>query len=268
MDYRIGTRCDPCTLRIRISSLKPCTLRLQVIDLSQANTFLANREVILLAGSTHDCYVPMPISPWESFVRIFDTYQGPSSPATGYQVLEIRKMGLQTHLDAIGWNNAEIQQAIKFGRHLCYNMGWLPETAADRAYCSPDGSLKLKYLPVLIDPEKGIESITPMRISQDTAIMEASQKRCVPFTVAGRAVMYFHEFSHKYENKDPEWELEADLNGLTIYLGLGYSRYEALQVYRQVFNTVPSPETSDRMVHIERFINNFEYYISNLKNTS
>lgn len=260
MDYTIGTRCDPCTIKIRISSLKPCQLRLQVIDPQLANTFLANRLVITRAGESHDCFVPLPVSPYKSLIRIMA--DNPGYPdGDGYTVESITKMGLTTYKDAIDWTNKEVRQAIKLGYQFCYNAGWLPTTADDRAYCSPDASLRIKYLPVLLDPKTNKESVTPMRISETTSIIEASQSLCIPFTVAGRAVMYFHEFSHKYENKDPDWELEADLNGLTIYLALGFSRYEALQVYQTVFSRVPSEENTKRMVHIERFINNFEHLI-------
>jgi hypothetical protein len=261
MNYTIGTRHDPCTLHIRISSLKPCKLRLQVIDQTLANTFLADRDVLTTAGSTHDCYVPLPLSPWIAFVRIYDQNGQPGSP-DGFTVEAITKMGLQTYRQAIDWNNPEIAQAIRLGSSFCYNAGWLPVLPQDEAYCSPDQSLKLKYLSTLVNPQSGTESVTPMRISQSTAIMEASQTLVVPFTVPGRAVMYYHEVSHKYENKNPDWELEADLNGLTIYLALGFSRYEALQVYKQVFGRVNSPENQDRMLHIERFINDFEHYIN------
>lgn len=261
MDYSIGTACDPCTLHMRIRSLNGGNLRLQVIDRRFANTFLADRLVVAFPRTEHDCYVPLPISPPVSYVRIFDEQEGPSGPGNSFNVLKIRKMGLQTYREAIDWLNPEIFQAIALGSRFCYNAGWLDTTGEDRAYCSPDQSLKIKYLDILINPQTNQKSVTPMRIADDTNIMEASRILCVPFTVSGRLAMYFHEFAHKFKNKNPRWELEADLNGLIIYLALGYSRYEALQVYTKVFSSVPSPENTERLSHIEQFINNFEYYI-------
>jgi hypothetical protein len=268
MEYIIRTCCDPCTIKVRVrldvvARSRPATVALQVYDPSQAYTVLADRQIRGQAGEVHECFIPVPVSPWETRVRILLIGEG--SEAERFSVLEVRKMGLATYMHAIDWRSPEVAQAISLGNRFCYNMGILPTLPVDRAYGSPDGSLKIKYLPVLDNPTTGQESVTPMRISDATAIMEASQKKCVPFTVPGRAVMFFHEFSHKYENQHPEWELEADLNGLTIYLALGYSRYEALQVYRTVFHQVDTPENRDRLANISDFINNFESLIKHQK---
>jgi hypothetical protein len=240
---------------------------LQVFDPTLANTYLADRIINTQSGEIHNCYVPMPISPWKSIVRVFSgvNSQGDNPPKV-FHVETISQMGIKTYRDAIDWNDAELGQAIKLGNRFCYNAGWLPTLPDDQAYCSPDGSLRIQYLPTLIEPKSGKESVTPMRISESTAIMQANQKLIVPYTIAGRAVMYWHEYSHKFKNNREDWELEADLNGLTIYLGLGYSRYEALQVYEQVFKRVPSPENNERMAHIQKFIKGFELYIKKSKN--
>lgn len=263
MEYIIGTKCDPCTLKVQIRSLQAGKLLLQVYDPAHANTVLANRIIDAQGHETHTCYVPMPVSPWEARLRVVPAAGGKDADA--FQIVEVRKMQLATFHQAIDWSNAEMHQAIQLGNRFCYNLGTLSTLPIDQAYCSPDGVLKIKYLPVLDNPDTGQEAVTPMRIDDHTNIMEASQKKCIPFTVAGRAVMFFHEYSHKFENEHPDWELEADLNGLTIYLALGWSRYEALQVYHQVFNQVDSPENRDRLAHIEDFIKNFEYYIKKTK---
>jgi hypothetical protein len=53
-------------------------------------------------------------------------------------------------------------------------------------------------------------------------------------------------------------ETEADLNGLLIYLGLGYPRIEACEAFLEVFEQYPSEENGKRYKKIENFINNFE----------
>ncbi len=209
----------------------------------------------------------MPVSPWKSIIRLIGNVEnaGDNFPKV-FHVETISKMGMKTYKEAIDWDDPELRQAIKLGRSFCYNAGWLPTLPEDQAYSSPDGSLRLQYLPTLIDPRTGQESVTPMRIGERTAVMQANQKLIIPFTTSGRAVMYWHEYSHKYKNTKEDWELEADLNGLTIYLGLGYSQYEAIQVYEQVFSRVPSPENTERMAHIRKFITGFETYIKKSKN--
>ena len=53
-------------------------------------------------------------------------------------------------------------------------------------------------------------------------------------------------------------ETEADLNALIIYLGLGYPRIDAYNVFTQVFHTSPTELNKDRMKIIDDFIRNFE----------
>lgn len=259
MDYTIRIDNDPCTLVIAFSSLKSCQLTVQVWDDNQANTFLADRTCVTRPGQADFCCIPMPLAPGIAHISINDTSGGADSAS--YTVLSIQKMKLKRYEDAIDWLKPELLQAINLGSHFCYNAGWLATNDEDQAYCSIDRSLKMQYLPTLEDPETGKESVTPMRIGDSTGIMQASQKLVVPFTVPGRLVMFYHEFSHKFENKDISWELEADLNGLTIYLGLGFSPYEAKQIYRTIFKKVDSPENQERLVHIEAFIDNFSTYI-------
>jgi hypothetical protein len=67
-----------------------------------------------------------------------------------------------------------------------------------------------------------------------------------------------HEFSHYYLNTDMSNETEADLNGLIIYLGLGYPRIDAYNVFTQVFVTSPNEVNHERMRIIDNFIRNFE----------
>ena len=263
MNYTIGTKSAPCTLVIQLSSLTPVLLRVQVLDPTLSHTVLADRDIQVLPGQAQDCVIPMPVSPWKALVRIVD--QGPTAGSDSFKVISMKTTELRTYRAAIDWDNAEIKQAISLGKRFCYNAGWLPASADGQAYCSPDMSLKLIYLPSLVDPKSGKESVTPMRISQSTSVMEGSQKLCIPYTVPGRAVMFYHEFSHKFENQQANWELEADLNGLTIYLALGFSKYEALQIYTTIFKRVDSPENRDRLAHIENFINNFEHFISKSK---
>ena len=67
-----------------------------------------------------------------------------------------------------------------------------------------------------------------------------------------------HEFAHFYLNKNIDDETEADLNGLLIYLGLGYPRIEGYEAFLQVFEGSPTAENKKRYDVINEFIQNFE----------
>ena len=53
-------------------------------------------------------------------------------------------------------------------------------------------------------------------------------------------------------------ESEADINGLLIYLGLGYPRIEGYQAFLEVFKDAPSNQNKVRYDIIDNFIKNFE----------
>jgi hypothetical protein len=73
-----------------------------------------------------------------------------------------------------------------------------------------------------------------------------------------RMAILLHEFAHFYLNKNIDDETEADLNGLLIYLGLGYPRIEGYEAFLQVFEGSPTPENKKRYDVINEFIQNFE----------
>jgi hypothetical protein len=50
------------------------------------------------------------------------------------------------------------------------------------------------------------------------------------------------------------------LNGLLIYLGLGYPRIEAFEVFAKTFANAPSEQNKMRFDKIKNFIDNFEKF--------
>ena len=75
-------------------------------------------------------------------------------------------------------------------------------------------------------------------------------------------IILLHEFSHKYRNPKIDLEISnevgADLNALYIYLGLGYSKVDAIFVFANVFLKAQSQGNLDRMRKIMDYIKRFE----------
>jgi ferritin len=75
-------------------------------------------------------------------------------------------------------------------------------------------------------------------------------------------MILLHEFSHKYKNPKIGLkisdEVGADINALYIYLGLGFSKIDAICVYANVFLKAQTPSNIDRMRKINDYINKFE----------
>ena len=69
-----------------------------------------------------------------------------------------------------------------------------------------------------------------------------------------------HEFSHFNLNENIDDESEADLNGLLMYLGLGFPRIEASSAWLEVFLGAQTEQNKERYKLIEQFIKDFENY--------
>jgi hypothetical protein len=113
-------------------------------------------------------------------------------------------------------------------------------------------------MPIIED--NGVEQTTPARIDIDSGIIEVSKRQFIEYTIPNRMAILLHEFSHIYLNDNVDDEVEADLNGLLIYLGLGYPRIEAFEVFAKTFMNNPTDENGMRFDSIKNFIDNFETY--------
>lgn len=255
MNFRVSTNIEPCTLRIKVKTFVKCTLRLIVYDENQVNTVFTNRFKTF--DGNGELYVRMPLAPKVAVVTIFNQATGnrPKDQESDFEVVEIKKMGLERRLDVADISNPKIRSFVEFAQRFCYNAGVLP---VNRMYRSDDGQFEMNYLPVIINSRTGLEYPTPARISKHTGIIDINQKRIVPLTVPGRMAVICHEFAHLHMNKNMYNEKEADLNGLLIYLGLGFPRIEACEVFLKTFYTAATDANLDRYKSIERFINEFE----------
>jgi hypothetical protein len=150
--------------------------------------------------------------------------------------------------------NKSVKHFVDFAQRFCFNAPYL---ATGKSYQSDNGGFMIEYLPTIIDA-KGKELTTPARISRISGRIQVSKKQFDQYTVPMRFAILCHEFSHFYVNEDMADESEADMNGLLIYLGLGYPRIEAFEAFLEVFEHYPSQENKRRYDKIKNFINNFE----------
>ena len=88
--------------------------------------------------------------------------------------------------------------------------------------------------------------------------MEVSQKAFRRMTIPMRMAILCHEFSHFYMNKVTTDEIEADLNALKIYLGMGYPVIEAHKAFLETFMKYPSETNKERYEYLKTFMDNWE----------
>jgi hypothetical protein len=169
-----------------------------------------------------------------------------------FEVESITKGALEKKLDVIDFSNTDVRSFVNFATRFSYNAGTLPSGT----YVSDDRKFVIKYLPTIED--NGEEQTTPARIDITNGNIEISKKQFVKYTVPNRMAILLHEFSHVYLNDNVDDEVEADLNSLLIYLGLGYPRIDAFEVFAKTFMNAPTEQNKDRYDKIKNFIDNFE----------
>jgi len=252
MIYKVPTRYEELTLLIKVRTNEPQTIRIKVIDAEQPNTCFTDRYKTIDGESIF--FVRMPVSSADVLVYVYNEANGnmASNEDDSFEVSSITKEQLEKKLDVIDFANPHVRSFVNFATRFSYNAG----TLNSGNYVSDDKKFLIKYLPTIEDD--GQEQTTPARIDIDNGVIEVSKKQFVDFSVPNRMAILLHEFSHVYLNDNVDDEVEADLNGLLIYLGLGYPRIEAFEVFAKTFMNAPSEENKVRFDTIKNFIDNFE----------
>lgn len=242
----------PCTIMVLIRVKSPQKIYLKVEDAEKKNTVFTNRYCNV--DSEQALFVRMPIAPKKASILIKSEQEMATSQAS-YEVVEMRKIPLKRKLTSFDHANPTVRRFVRFAEEFCAKAGYI--SAKGSIYASDDGEFRIDYLDDIVG-ENGITLKTPARISREGGVIEVSKDKFVKYTIPMRMAILLHEFSHFYLNTNMANETEADLNGLLIYLGLGYPRIDAYNVFTSVFHTSPTELNKNRMKIIDEFIRNFE----------
>lgn len=257
MINKVYTGADAMTLVVSCYVDGEMDVRCIVRDSKQPDTKLTDRVRTISGDGLF--YIRMPLC--REWVDVILTNNDTGDDA-GITFNSAKKTPLERRFDIIDFNNSyKLNEFIRFVQRFCYNAGILrtndPNNDKD-FYVSENRNFYIKYLPVIRDYETGMELETPARVSNDSPVIEVSQKHFIGYTVPMRLCTLFHEYSHPWQNTNPDDESEADLNGLIIYLGLGYPRIEAGEAWCEIFMDSASDENIERIAIIKQFIDNFE----------
>lgn len=262
MDFTMWTRYSPCMVKVVVRTSAPQTIALKVFDPSHANTVFTERTKQV--EGTQELYVRMPLAPNTAKMSIFNKKNGnlPKGEDTTFQVVSITKEDLDITLPETKMDTMSVRNFVAFAQKFCFNAGWI---AAPRDYISVVGGYKIEYLPFIVN-SKGDKMATPARVSTKNGRIQVSQDSFRDMTIPMRMAILLHEYSHFYLNSDVANETEADLNGLTIYLGLGYPIREAYEAFGKTFIGYPSAQNKERYDIINRFIRDYidEYKIKDV----
>lgn len=253
MRIKAKTKNKPCCIKLTIRCLEPRKMYLKVKDSEKPFTDYTNRYCTIDNEETF--WVRMPIAPQVADIIVKSESQMDGRKDNAFKVVDLEMIPLKRKLTAFNSNNSNIQNYIQFCQEFCAKAGYI--SAGNSIYTSNDGKFQIDYLDDIKDSQ-GKSLNTPARISRSEGIIEVSKDKFKKYTVPMRMAILLHEFSHYYLNTDISNETEADLNGLLIYLGLGYPRIDAYNVFSQVFITSPNSVNTNRMKIIDKFIRKFE----------
>jgi Zn-dependent protease with chaperone function len=249
-------------IKVVVRTTSPQKIVLKVSDSSQANTYFTDRTKTV--NGEQELFVRMPLSPNTAILSIYNEKNGnqPKGQDNSFEVVKIEKEDLDITLPQTKMDTMSVRNFVKFAQKFAYNAGWI---SAPKDYVSTVGGYKIEYLPFIIN-SKGEKMATPARISTKNGRIQVSQEAFRNMTIPMRMAILLHEYSHYYLNTDITNETEADLNGLTIYLGLGYPIREAYAAFTETFIGYPSAQNKQRYDIINRFIKDYiaEYNIKDV----
>jgi len=236
------------SLDVSIKCKQKCRFRVIASDFKK-NTKYADRTIEV--DGFREIYLSFPTSPEK--IRVIVT---PLDKEQDYLV-NIKEKTLKTY--AIN-KDAEMMQFVRFAQQFCSQSGYEQASPKGRYFTTPDKKFKISYFPFIVANKK--ISTTPARIGHNSGKIEVSKMHFDRYTIPMRMCILLHEFSHVYRNPKMDLKIEnevgADMNALYIYLGLGYSKVDAIYVFANVFLKAQTASNMDRMRKIMDYISRFE----------
>ena len=218
-------------------------------DYGKANSKYANREVIVEGKRT--IHFNFPVSPKKLYIGVEDSENKESSD------FEVMLMEGELKTYSV-WLDSATNDFLQLASQFSQVAGFTPGSDSGRIFTTQDQQFTIKYFNVIRDALSGTPLNTPAR----TGIIETAKTKFDGYTVAMRMIILLHEFSHKYKNPKIGLEISnetgADINALYIYLGLGYSKIDAICVFGNVFLKAQTKGNIERMRKIMDYIQRFE----------
>jgi hypothetical protein len=160
------------------------------------------------------------------------------------------------------WIDGQSERFAHFAQQFTAQCGYQAASDAGRPFRTPDREFTIKYFNTIREPRSGQPLNTPASIGHQSGTIYAAKSKLDLYTVAMRMIILLHEYSHKYKNPkiglEISNEIGADINALYIYLGMGYSKVDAITVFSKVFLKTQTPDNMERIRKINDYIQRFE----------
>lgn len=242
----------PTKLKVVIQTKFRTKMWIMVKDADRPNTYYTKRYGFV--EGKEEFFVLMPQSPINAQVIVYNDENGVIRNDNSFAVLEIK--ALEYELPKTNFSK-KTSAFIKFAQEFSDEAGYISASPRGDIYKSNNGRFRIDYFD-MIRNASGKVLKTPARISQVSGKIEVSAEQFRKFTIPMRMAILLHEYSHYYLNKNPSNEIEADINGLNIYLKLGYPKIDIYNVFLNVFKTAPSMGNKERFDKLDNFVKNFK----------
>lgn len=249
MQIEVYIGSQPTTLIIPIETAQEHRIGIRVKSVDNPNTLFVDRYKTI--NGKVDIKVGMPIAPEKVIVEVYNQPMSMLSMNGGYRVGKIIQKPLESMPQCINYSNPKIKTAIPFFTKFSAISGFAE--AGEKVYYDPTFEYVIVYKDSIPEAPE-----TPARIHAEKGFIEVSAEYFRQYTIPMRMAVLLHEFSHFWLNRDIDSEIEADLNGLALYLSLGYPRISAFNSFVRVFMNAPTPQNHERMEIIKKFIANFD----------
>lgn len=253
MIFAIDRKYKDQVIKIPVKTFRPERIVIDVYHATKPNTSYFRTSPVI--EGTDKFVIKIPKSPKKVIVELYNEEKGHLNNDKSFKIGQIQVVPLKPIFDVKRIMTDNVRSFAKFSDEFAENAGIL--SAQNSIYVSPDGKFRIDYKEVLRD-SNGNSITSPARINTRTRIIELSRKYYKNYTVPGRKAVNWHEFAHMYLNFNSASEFEADRNAITIYLGLGNPKVEALNVFLKLFKNRPTDGNVDRHDKMYIFIKNFE----------
>lgn len=243
-EFKIPCNGEPSNILLKVSVNSPMKVRVMAFNPNVPNTYYTNR--VKTVSGQGEFEIRMPQNCENVIVRVVPI----NGASNQLKVVSVEKTKLNQHSNC--FSDSKIMSFVKFAQEFSEKASILSKGT----YYSDDRKYRIDYFDVITQEGRAIP--TPARISNINGRMEVAKRSFVNYTVPMRMAILLHEYSHFNLNKIQHDEIEADLNALRIYLGLGYPVIEAHNSFINVFKNTPTAQNKERYQYIKTFIDNFE----------
>lgn len=259
MQLLLPTNKVPFSLVVGIRTTKPEKIKVWVSDNRKPNTYYIAREVVI--NGYKELNLNFPQSPSAAVLTVFNPRVG-NMPANIDKSFVIDKLEPENLEHCPIWMKKDTSSFVKFAQQFSENASILSAGKyRPSIYRSDDAKFHIDYYDKIYDKNTKKFLSTPARIGHTSGIIEVSKSDFLKYTVPMRMIILLHEYSHKYLNptinKPIAYETGADINGLHIYLALGYPPSEAHYAFLHVFKEANNEGNTKRYHIINDFIDKF-----------